>query len=146
MNTARKQAAAPCSKKGLFFPNLSKRVPGTLSTTFKRIMKSSGVPDKVTLPGGIVASRSFHSLRHSFTSWLAEADIAADVRQKLTGHLSKGIHARYTHHDEALDRAIEALPSFIKPMASGQVVEDSVCDGTGDISLAVGEDAPVVGI
>ncbi len=104
-------------KNGDFFPNLSKRVTGTLSTTFKRIMKSAGVPDKVTLPGGIEARRSFHSLRHSFTSWLADADVAADVRQKLTGHKSAGIHANYTHHDEALDRAIQSLPYFsMKPL------------------------------
>lgn len=97
-------------KKGLFFPSLSKRVPGTLSTVFVRIMASAGVARDVTLPGGIKARRSFHSLRHSFTSWLAEADVHADVRQKLTGHSSGGIHQRYTHHDETLERAVMELP------------------------------------
>ena len=51
-------------------------------------------------------------LRHSFTSWLAEADVHADVRQKLTGHSSAGVHARYTHHDEALERAVASLPNL----------------------------------
>jgi integrase len=96
----------------MFFPKLSKVVPGTLSTTFKRIMASAGVPQEVNLPGGVKARRSFHSLRHSFASWLAEADIHADVRQKLTGHSSSKIHARYTHHDEALDRAVGTLPEL----------------------------------
>lgn len=99
-------------RQGEFFPNLSKVVPGTLSTTFKRIMASAGVPHEVDLPGGIRARRSFHSLRHSFASWLAEADVHADVRQKLTGHSSSRIHARYSHHDEALDRAVGALPDL----------------------------------
>jgi integrase len=99
-------------KQGTFFPKLSKVVPGTLSTTFKRIMASAGVSQEIDLPGGVKARRSFHSLRHSFASWLAEADVHADVRQKLTGHSSSKIHARYSHHDEALDRAVENLPSL----------------------------------
>lgn len=97
-------------REGKFFPSLSKRVPGTLSTTFTRIMKSAGIARDIVLPGGIKARRSFHCLRHTFTSWLAEADIHADVRRKLTGHSSSKIHARYTHHDEALDRAVKTLP------------------------------------
>jgi integrase len=43
---------------------------------------------------------------------LAEADVHADVRQKLTGHSSSKIHQRYTHHDEALDRAVGMLPDL----------------------------------
>lgn len=99
-------------RKGQLFPVLSTRVPGTLSTTFRRIMKSAGVPRHITEAGGIVKKRSFHSLRHTFASWLAEADIHADVRQKLTGHSSSKIHARYSHHDGALDRAVGTLPSL----------------------------------
>lgn len=99
-------------RKGKFFPTLSKRPKGTLSTQFSRIMQKAGVAAKVMLPGGIEASRSFHSLRHSFTSWLAEADIHADVRKKLTGHSSAGIHAKYTHHDESLAKAIQTLPDI----------------------------------
>lgn len=97
-------------RQGPFFPKLSKVVSGTLSTTFKRIMASAGVPQEIATPGGGTARRSFHSLRHSFASWLAEADVHADVRQKLTGHSSSKIHGRYSHHDEALDRAVGNLP------------------------------------
>ena len=96
----------------MFFPTLSQRVSGTLSTTFTRIMASANVDRDIVLPGGIKARRSFHCLRHSFTSWLAEADIQADVRQKLTGHSSSKIHEKYTHHDEALNRAIATLPDI----------------------------------
>lgn len=99
-------------RQGNLFPTLSKRVPGTLSTTFTRIMASAGVPRDIIEAGDVVKRRSFHSLRHSFTSWLAEADIHADVRQKLTGHSSSGIHANYTHHDEALVRAVGTLPAL----------------------------------
>lgn len=99
-------------QEGQFFPHLSKRVAGTLSTTFTRIMASAGVARDIVLPGDIKARRSFHCLRHSFTSWLAEADVHADIRQKLTGHSSSKIHQLYTHHDEALDRAVAMLPAL----------------------------------
>lgn len=99
-------------RKGSFFPALKGRKTGTLSTQFVRIMKRAGIPREITEAGDVVKRRSFHSLRHSFASWLAEADVHADIRQKLTGHNSAGVHGRYTHHDESLDRAISLLPNL----------------------------------
>jgi len=99
-------------KKGAFFPTLSAMSSPALSGRFSRIMAKAGVPRTVDLPGGNKASRSFHSLRHSFASWLAEADIHADVRKRLTGHSDDRTHARYTHHDESLRRAIQTLPDL----------------------------------
>jgi integrase len=99
-------------RKGDFFPKLKKQATATSSMQFSAIMGKAGVTKEIELSGGIKASRSFHALRHTFASWLAEADIHADVRQKLTGHSSSKIHARYSHHDEALDRAVGTLPTF----------------------------------
>ena len=97
-------------KKGSLFPVLSAKSVQTISGTFTRIMARAGVDREVETPAGDVGRRSFHSLRHSFASWLANADVHADVRKKLTGHKADGIHARYTHHDEALAKAVENLP------------------------------------
>jgi len=107
----------PCLKwigdrQGDFFPDMRRAKTATLSTQFVRIMKRAEVPRDIVCAGEVVKRRSFHSLRHTFTSWLADADVHADVRQKLTGHSSAGVHARYTHHDEALDRAIMMLPDL----------------------------------
>lgn len=99
-------------RKGDFFPKLKKLNRATASMQFSAIMGKAGVPKEIEQPGGMKASRSFHALRHTFASWLAEADIHADVRQKLTGHSSSKIHARYTHHDETLDRAVGTLPAL----------------------------------
>lgn len=99
-------------KKGDFFPILKAQATATTSMQFTAIMKRAGVPREIEQPGGLKASRSFHALRHTFASWLAEADIHADVRQKLTGHSSSKIHARYSHHDESLERAVSALPDI----------------------------------
>lgn len=99
-------------RKGDFFPTLKKQDTPTTSMQFSAIMAKASVPKETEQPGGLKASRSFHSLRHTFASWLAEADVHSDVRQKLTGHSSSKIHQRYTHHDEALDRAVGTLPNF----------------------------------
>lgn len=61
-------------------------------------MAAAGIDKNVVLVAGdnpVMATKSFHSLRHSFASWLAEADVHADVRQKLTGHSSASVHAKY---------------------------------------------------
>lgn len=99
-------------RKGDFFPTLKKQATPTTSMQFSAIMGKAKVPKEIEMPGDMKASRSFHALRHTFASWLAEADVHADIRQKLTGHSSSKIHARYSHHDEALDRAVGTLPSL----------------------------------
>ena len=104
--------------EGAFFPQLRQKSTSTHSTNFARLMEKAGVDREITLPGGVIARRSFHSLRHSFTSWLAEADVHSDVRRKLTGHQSPGVHDLYTHHDESLGRAIKELPDITSPPGS----------------------------
>jgi integrase len=99
-------------RAGDFFATLRKQSPGTTSMQFCAIMARAGVPKEIERPGGLKGTRSFHSLRHTFASWLAEADVHADVRQKLTGHTSSAIHQRYTHHEAALDRAVATLPAL----------------------------------
>ena len=56
---------------------------------------------------------SFHALRHSFTSALANAGVAPELRMKLTGHKSESVHAGYTHHElETLRAAVGKLPAL----------------------------------
>jgi len=56
----------------------------------------------------------FHSLRHSFISRLANAEVLPDVRKQLAGHSSDEIHRRYVHLDLSLQaKAIEKLPSVL---------------------------------
>ncbi len=97
-------------RQGKFFPTLKKQATSSTSSQFASIMKEAGVPKYVETPEGGQAKRTFHSLRHSFTSWLADAAVAPDIRKKLTGHSKDGIHARYTHHDQSLNEAVQKLP------------------------------------
>ncbi|NQX02957.1 tyrosine-type recombinase/integrase [bacterium] len=100
-------------RKGQFFPVVRKQATSNTSMQFTAIMKKAGVSQKITIAGDQTASRSFHSLRHTFTSWLTEAGVDADLRMKLTGHTTSKHHAVYTHHtDEALSRAVGMLPGI----------------------------------
>jgi integrase len=86
-----------------------------LSQGFKRIIVKAGIDLRTVQGEGrhTIARHSFHSLRHSFTSALANAGVAPELRMKLTGHASAEIHRGYTHHEvEILRGAIRQLPKL----------------------------------
>lgn len=110
------------------FPTLARKsVSGKsgLSLTFAKIMDSAGVSRGETrkieaapvgMPpsaGRTVHARGFHSLRHTFTSWLANEDVPEELRMRMTGHTDSGVHQGYSHHEvETLARAIAKLPGL----------------------------------
>lgn len=103
---------------GSLCPKLASKATGGrrgLSEGFKRIVKKAGL-DPMTIQGkGIrkFSRRTFHSLRHSFNSALANAGVAEEVRMKLTGHSSKMINTQYTHLQvTTLKNAVTSLPLF----------------------------------
>jgi integrase len=86
-----------------------------LSEGFKRIVVKAGIDPMVVEGKGTrnFTKRTFHSLRHSFNSALANAGVAEEVRMKLTGHSSKDMNSRYTHLQvEALKNAVKTMPLF----------------------------------
>jgi integrase len=91
-----------------------------LSTTFKRIMEKAGIDAGVLRErkgekGRSLSALSFHSLRHSFNSAMANAGVPQELRQKLTGHASADMNAIYTHHElETIRQAIAAIPRLQK--------------------------------
>jgi integrase len=87
-----------------------------LSSQFLAVMKLAKVDRGTTRKGTESAraqhARSFHSLRHSLTSTLANADVSEEIRRRITGHESAAVHSGYTHHErETLARAVEKMPS-----------------------------------
>jgi len=63
--------------------------------------------------GRRVNTLTFHSLRHSFNSILANAGVSQEIRQRLTGHASPEMNKRYTHHELApLRTAIAQIPGL----------------------------------
>ncbi len=108
--------------QGFLCPTLAARNSGGkhgLSESFKRIMKRAGIDPKTVQGKGTqkFSKRTFHSLRHSFNSALANAGITEEVRMKLTGHSSKAMKAQYTHFDVTpLKNAVMSLPMFGRPL------------------------------
>jgi integrase len=104
--------------KAQVFPTLAGKAGGGksgLSMSFKRIMERVNIKGRLlreaTGEGRSQSSLSFHSLRHSFNSALANASVAMEIRQKLTGHTSAETNKVYTHHElESLREAIAVIP------------------------------------
>jgi integrase len=107
------------AKEGAYLcPELAERTSGGkhgLSEGFNRLVRKAGIdPQEVQGLGNRKFRKlTFHSLRHSFNSALAEAGIHQEVRMKLTGHSSMGMNSRYTHGMvKPLQNAIDSLPNF----------------------------------
>jgi len=84
-----------------------------LSRRFKKIAAAAGVDLKeiTTATGRKFCRLSFHSLRHTFVSDLANNGAQPETRRKLTGQRSASTHNIYTHLQlDTLRVAINALP------------------------------------
>lgn len=88
-----------------------------LSMQFRRIMEKAGIRGRILREGSkggagrAQSSLSFHSLRHTFNSALANAGASQELRQKLTGHKSVSMNDRYTHLQiDALRSEVAKLP------------------------------------
>jgi integrase len=99
-------------------PHMAELGPGGrhgLSEGFKRIVEKAGLDLQKVKGTGVrsISRRTFHALRHSFTSALANAGVSPELRMKLTGHKSAEIHRGYTHLElETLKDAIKKLPGM----------------------------------
>lgn len=114
------KAIAPEKPKQPLFPTLEGRsVAGKsgLSSGFKQLMKVAGINVQTIRSakgqGRTVSDLSFHSLRHTFNSNLANGGIPEEIRGRLTGHAQSGMNQIYTHIEhEQLTKAIKCLPKI----------------------------------
>src|SRR5262249_48158489 len=102
----------PESDDDFIFPSLAQRKISPLSKQFRKIIGQAHIKQSVirkrnqsSRSGRNVYALSFHSLRHSFTSILANAGVSEEMRMALTGHKSRGVHQKYTHHEMEIFRA-----------------------------------------
>lgn len=97
-------------------PGMANKGPGGrhgLSQSFKDLMSKSGIDSQPVTQDRKrnLSRRSFHSLRHSFNSGLANAGVDQKLRMAMTGHESEEINDRYTHHElKKLKQALRKLP------------------------------------
>ena len=90
-----------------------------LSQSFRRILVNAEIvaelyqKKKEGTVGRTVSPYSFHSLRHSFKTELANKGVAADVRDVLSGHAKPSVAEGYVHRDTSvLMDAIKLLPDL----------------------------------
>jgi integrase len=107
----------PASDDDYIFPTLAGRKISPLSKAFQKVMAHARIEQRVIRKksgegsGRSVHALSFHSLRHSFTSLLANAGVSQELRMTLTGHTQADTHRKYTHHElQALQAAVSMLP------------------------------------
>jgi integrase len=99
------------------FPELAQRNISPLSKYFRGLMARAGIKQRVIRErdesgsGRRVNALSFHSLRHTFNSVLANAGIPEETRMALTGHTTRQMNQTYTHRELSIYRdAVAVLP------------------------------------
>jgi len=107
----------PKSDDAFLFSSLAQCETSTLSRAFRLLMQSAQIEQRVIRErnedgsGRSVNALSFHSLRHSFSSLLANAGIPEETRMALTGHTTRKMQQLYTHRELAILRdAVAVLP------------------------------------
>lgn len=101
------------------FPSLAGRNISPLSKHFRgKLMARAGIKQRVIRErdesgsGRRVNALTFHSLRHTFNSVLANAGIPEETRMALTGHTTRQMNQTYTHRELSIYRdAVAVLPS-----------------------------------
>jgi integrase len=110
--------SAPETDDAFLFPTLAGRSASPLSKQFGELMDQANIErgvirERTTYGGRSVSALSFHSLRHSFSSILANAGVSEERRMALVGHRERDTHQRYTHHElEQLQKAVALLPAI----------------------------------
>jgi integrase len=105
-------------KAPVFASLASRSIEGAvgLSAQFRAIVAKAGIVGRVVARAGkgrATNAKTFHALRHSFVSLLANANVPPEIRQRLAGHASADIHRVYTHHELATFRAaVATIPSL----------------------------------
>jgi integrase len=106
----------PKSDDEFLFPTLAGRRASLLSKQFGELLALANIErgvirERTTYGARSVSALSFHSLRHSFATILANRGIPEELRMLLTGHTSRVHHQKYSHHDlERLRDAVSVLP------------------------------------
>lgn len=111
---------APINKDVYLFSDLCNHRIGSnsgLSTKFAKILKKAGI-DRDRVKNGAksrsTSRLSFHSLRHTFASELANQGVSPEIRMKLTGHNSLKVHEGYTHLEtDTIRDAIDKIPCVV---------------------------------
>ena len=118
MLSARQAVTTP---SGLVFPSRTGERIVEMSNTFQLVADGLGLNNGVTDRRQKVV---FHSLRHTYASWLVEQGVDLYTVKELMGHGTLAMTERYSHlSPDKLRRAVKTLEAGIdKARAGGKVV------------------------
>jgi site-specific recombinase XerD len=95
----------------------------SISNAFDRTIKEIGLNDGINDPKQRVC---FHSLRHTYASWLVESGADLYVVQRLLGHANISMTTRYSHIGENLfTKTVQRLEENMKRSSKENVVSIS---------------------
>lgn len=101
----------------LIFPATNGQQRQSISKVFSLVVDALGLNDGVNDNKNKVV---FHTLRHTFASWLAKKGVPLYSIQKLMGHASFQMVQRYAHlSTESMKSAVEVLNDSIIPKQTG---------------------------
>jgi site-specific recombinase XerD len=84
----------------------------SVSQTFDRVVKGLGLNKGVTDPRQKVV---FHTLRHTYASWLVESGVDLYTVKELMGHSTIALTERYSHlGNNTLQNAVKVLEKSMK--------------------------------
>lgn len=95
------------------FPATNGNKRERVSKTFRKIVQELGLNDGIDDPKQKVV---FHTLRHTFASWLAQGQIPLYNIQRLMGHSEARMVQRYAHlSNESMREAVNVLSGVLTP-------------------------------
>ena len=97
----------PGERDALVFPSTRGTLITSISKTFELVVEELKLNEGVTDPRHKVV---WHSLRHTYASWLVQNGVSLYVVQKMLGHLRISQTERYSHLHQ--DTIIDALKVF----------------------------------
>lgn len=111
------QARTKSAPAGLVFPGRNGNKIVQVSDTFNRAVDKLGLNEGITDREQLVV---FHTMRHTFASWLVDTGTDIYIIQGLLGHSDIKLTMRYAHIGENSSRAavqrLEDPPTIVLPM------------------------------
>nr|WP_277424313.1 site-specific integrase [Desulfovibrio sp. ZJ200] len=107
------RAKSSAGRDQLLFPATNGNKRERVSKTFRKVVKELGLNDGIDDPKQQVV---FHTLRHTFASWLAQGQIPLYNIQRLMGHSEARMVQRYAHlSSESMRQAVNVLNGALEP-------------------------------
>jgi site-specific recombinase XerD len=95
----------------LVFPTTKVTRIERISKTFNRVVEELGLNEGITDTRYKVV---WHSLRHTYASWLVQSGVSLYTVQKMLGHSRINMTERYSHlHQENMQDAVNVLEQSI---------------------------------